>query len=90
MLNELEILGLRNPENVYRNLSIAQLVEHSLARGEGTLSESGALVVNTGKYTGRSPEDKFIVKDEVTEGCIDWGKVNVAISRDNYDGFSCI
>jgi len=53
--------------NVYRNLHAAALVEHSLRRGEGTrLAANGALVGWTGKRTGRSPKDKFTVKDVVT------------------------
>ena len=57
----LEKLGIINAKAVYRNLTPAQLTEHALCRGEGTLSNTGALVVKTGKYTGRSANDKFIV-----------------------------
>jgi len=85
MQKDLEKFGLINAKNVYRNLSVAELVEHSLARGEGMLAENGSLVVYTGKYTGRSPKDKFTVKDEVTENEIDWGKVNVPITKANFD-----
>ena len=55
----LEQLGIVNTAAVYRNLTPAQLTEHALRRGEGTLSATGALVVKTGKYTGRSANDKF-------------------------------
>ena len=57
----LEKLGILNPTAVWRNVSPAALVEAALIRGEGQLSDKGALVVTTGKYTGRSPEDKFVV-----------------------------
>ena len=59
----LEKLGIINAAAVYRNLTPAQLTEHALRRGEGTLSLTGALVVKTGKYTGRSANDKFIVDE---------------------------
>ena len=54
----LEYLGIANPVAVHRNLSVPALVERALARNEGTLSTTGALVVKTGKYTGRSANDK--------------------------------
>ncbi|MBO4412224.1 MAG: phosphoenolpyruvate carboxykinase (ATP) [Lachnospiraceae bacterium] len=72
------------PAKAYRNLKPAVLVEHALRRQEGTLSETGALVVTTGKYTGRSPKDKFIVDTPGVHDEIAWGKVNMPISRENY------
>ena len=68
----IEKLGIVNPKAVYRNLTPAQLTEAALRRGEGKLSNTGALVVTTGKYTGRSPKDKFIVMDENSKDTVWW------------------
>ena len=82
---ELAKYGIINPKNVYHNLSVPQLVEHALARGEGKLSATGALTVLTGKYTGRSPKDKFIVDTPAVHDSIAWGSVNVPITREKFD-----
>ncbi|MCD8010957.1 MAG: phosphoenolpyruvate carboxykinase (ATP), partial [Lachnospiraceae bacterium] len=81
----IEKLGIIGPKAVYRNLTPAQLTEAALRRGEGSLSNTGALVVETGKYTGRSPEDKFIVDTPTIHDDIAWGKVNRPISREKFD-----
>ena len=81
----LEALGIINATAVYRNLTPAQLTEHALRRGEGTLSNTGALVVKTGKYTGRSANDKFIVDTPAVHDEIAWGKVNRPIDKARYD-----
>ncbi len=81
----LEKLGIISPLAVYRNLSPAVLVEKALQRGEGCLMDNGALLVNTGKYTGRSPDDKFIVDSEGVHNEIAWGKVNRPISQEKFD-----
>lgn len=83
--NEIEALGIVAPKAVYRNLTPAKLVEMALVRNDGTLSETGALVVNTGKYTGRSPDDRFVVDLPEIHDEIDWGKVNVPISAEKYE-----
>jgi phosphoenolpyruvate carboxykinase (ATP) len=70
---------------VYHNLNVGKLVEHSLRKEGATLSETGALCVNTGKYTGRSPSDRFIVDSPSVHDKIDWGKVNVPISPEVFD-----
>ena len=80
----LEKLGITNTGKIYRNLEVARLVEESLKRGEGILMNTGALAVTTGKYTGRSPKDKFIVDTADVHDKIAWGSVNVAISEDKY------
>ncbi|MDB6062628.1 MAG: phosphoenolpyruvate carboxykinase [Verrucomicrobiaceae bacterium] len=70
---------------VYNDLSPAQLIEQGLARGEGVLADSGAFVVTTGKRTGRSPKDRFIVKDATTADTVDWGSVNQSIDPAKFD-----
>ncbi|MEG1473183.1 MAG: phosphoenolpyruvate carboxykinase (ATP) [Christensenella sp.] len=80
-----EKLGILNPTAVYRNLSPAALVEAALRRGEGQLSDKGALVVTTGKYTGRSPGDKFVVDTPLIHDEIAWGKINVPITREKFN-----
>lgn len=59
----LAAIGLQHTGNAFWNLSPAELVEHTLNRGLGVLADSGALVVDTGKFRGRAPKDKFTVKD---------------------------
>lgn len=71
--------------NANVQLSVPQLVEKVLERKEGTLSATGAVLATTGKYTGRSPKDKFIVQDEISKDKVDWGKVNQPISEDVFD-----
>jgi phosphoenolpyruvate carboxykinase (ATP) len=66
------------------NLGTPQLVESALANGEGRLAKDGPLVVATGKHTGRSASDKFIVRDAETENSIAWGKTNVAMSPEHF------
>ena len=85
IIDSLEALGLKNLGTIYRNLSVSQLVEFALARGEGQLSSNGALVVETGKYTGRSPNDRFIVDEPSSRDEVDWNNLNVPISEENFE-----
>ena len=82
---DLTYLGITATKEIYRNLPVAILTEKALARGEGTLSNTGALVVKTGKYTGRSANDKFIVDTPAVHDEIAWGKVNRPIDKATYD-----
>jgi phosphoenolpyruvate carboxykinase (ATP) len=82
----LKTLGLKNLGNVYWNLSGAGLYEESVRRGEAWISHLGPLVVRTGHHTGRSPNDKFIVREPTSEQKIAWGKVNQPLSEEKFDG----
>lgn len=83
---ELLFEGLRlNAGKVHRNLSVPNLVTRAVANGEGVLTDSGAICLNTGKYTGRSPEDRFIVDTADVHDDISWGKVNLPISEQVFD-----
>ncbi len=81
----LEAQGLTNISTAYWNLNSAELVEHAIRLGEGRLATNGALVVQTGKRTGRSPNDKFIVQASPSQELINWGKINVPIERERFD-----
>lgn len=69
----------------FYDLSSPLLVEKALEHNEGRLQNTGALVVNTGKRTGRSPRDRFIVRDHMTDETVDWGAVNQAFDPDKFD-----
>lgn len=70
---------------VYSNLSAKELVEIALSRGEGELAANEALVVRTGTRTGRSPKDRFIVRDAVTDSQVDWNTINQPLSSHAFD-----
>lgn len=69
-------------DNVLFDLPVSKLVEKSLMRNEGALTSTGALRVATGKYTGRSPKDKFIVMEDSIKDKVDWGEVNKPIEKE--------
>src|SRR3990167_3416439 len=74
-----------NMKSVSRvNLSVKELIDAALARGEGELASNQALVVKTGARTGRSPKDRFIVRDHVTEKAVDWNTINQPISPEKF------
>jgi phosphoenolpyruvate carboxykinase (ATP) len=81
----LERLGLSDLRSIRENLSPAMLVEESIRRGEATLSDSGALVAETGERTGRSPVDRFIVETAVTRNKIAWGEINKPFPSANFE-----
>ena len=83
--DELARHGIAVRGHVYWHPTTSQLYEHALARGEARLAEGGPLVVDTGAHTGRSPKDKFVVREPGSEERIGWGDVNAEISEDAYD-----
>jgi phosphoenolpyruvate carboxykinase (ATP) len=72
-------------DKVHRNLHSGILVEHAVRRGEGLLADNGAIVAYTGKHTGRSPNDKFTVKDPITAELVNWGKSNQPFDPEKFD-----
>ncbi|RFC54901.1 phosphoenolpyruvate carboxykinase (ATP) [Brumimicrobium aurantiacum] len=78
-------IGLDNLGSIFWNMSPAELVEDTVLLGEGVLTDSGAIAVNTGTFTGRSPEDRFIVCDEKTENSVWWGKINKKFDAEKFD-----
>ena len=76
--------GISTNATIFANLGTAPLVEHAVRNGEGLLARDGPLVVATGKHTGRSAKDKFIVRDAETEDTVWWGKTNVGMTPDHF------
>jgi phosphoenolpyruvate carboxykinase (ATP) len=80
----LEELGIRNVNTVWWNLNTPTLYEHALQRHEALLAQNGTLVVRTGQYTGRSPNDKYVVREPSSEDKIWWGNVNQPFDEERY------
>jgi phosphoenolpyruvate carboxykinase (ATP) len=78
-------LGLGKVANAYWNLTPKELQKETIDRGQGKVSSTGTLVVNTGEFTGRSPKDRFIVEDENTKDSVWWGDINLKFSPENFD-----
>lgn len=83
--NVISEIGLSNCKNVYWNLSVPELVEETIKRNQGVLTDTGSLMVDTGEFTGRSPKDKFVVKDHITENTVWWGDVNHPFDSAKFD-----
>ena len=82
----LEEQGIKASRTAHWNLVAPALIEQSVRDGTGTIAEGGALVVSTGAYTGRAPNDKFIVDEPGSSSNIWWGDVNLAMSEAHFDG----
>lgn len=86
MSNAALIDALKKQANqVFENLTTQELVEKALERGEGKLTDRGALAADTGEFTGRSPKDKFMVQDDKTKDTAWWGSVNQPFASDKFD-----
>ena len=86
MAVDIDTTALKQSANTnYQNLSPARLAEQAVLRGEGRFARNGAIVVETGARTGRSPKDRFIVDEPSTSESIHWGPVNQPIGSDTFD-----
>ena len=83
--NDLLNLGLSSANNVHYQLSPDELTNQTVQRNEGVLNDTGALVIKTGEFTGRSPKDKFIVKDSITESTVHWNEFNQPFETKYFD-----
>ncbi|MHA7128610.1 phosphoenolpyruvate carboxykinase (ATP) [Algoriphagus namhaensis] len=84
----LEYLKFSTSKDLYFNLPPAALIEHSLARGEGRLTSTGALMADTGKFTGRSPKDRYIVLDDKTKDAVWWGDINIPFDSEKFEALA--
>src|SRR6476469_8119082 len=80
----LESLGIKNA-NVHYQLSPDELHDITIKTGQGVEASTGALAINTREFTGRSPQDRFIVKDDITKDKVWWGKVNIPFEPAQFD-----
>jgi len=78
-------IGLKNSGSIHYQLSPEELIQDTLRIGDGVLNDTGALVIQTGEFTGRSPKDKFTVKDESTADSVHWNDFNIPIEPGFYD-----
>ncbi|MBL7751208.1 MAG: phosphoenolpyruvate carboxykinase (ATP) [Chitinophagaceae bacterium] len=78
-------LGLKRPERIHYQSSPEELADDTLRLGEGRLNDTGALVIDTGEFTGRSPKDKFIIRDTMTDKSVNWNEFNIPLDPKYYD-----
>ena len=81
----LDQIGLNKVSKIHRNLNVDNLIDEILKNNEGVISSTGAPIVDTGKFTGRSPKDKYIVDEPSSNSQIWWGKVNQKINEKVFD-----
>lgn len=81
----LETIGLNTSKTEFWNLSPEKLATLTDELRQGKFADNGAIAVNTGEFTGRSPQDRFIVKDSLTENAVDWNKINLPFDAGKFD-----
>lgn len=86
VIEEFKQMGLGSASEIQYQLDSDHLIQEAVNNKEGVISDTGALMVDTGKFTGRSPKDRFVVKDGITENSVWWGNVNIPISEEHFDG----
>ena len=84
-LAALEKLGLSKTQTVHYQLTPDELAQHTIRLGQGELNDTGALVIKTGEFTGRSPKDKFTVKDDITKDSVHWNDFNIPVEPEVFD-----
>ncbi len=84
-MNSQVLIPFRNEGERFYQLSPAELYEHMIVTGEGVLADNGSIVVDTGNFTGRSPKDRYIVKDDLTATTVDWGSINIPMTPENFE-----
>jgi phosphoenolpyruvate carboxykinase (ATP) len=84
-LPDLGYLNLSRKSNILYQLTPVQLIEEAIHRNEGVLTDAGALAIDTGEFTGRSPKDRFIVEDDITRDSVWWGEVNIKFDSNKFD-----
>lgn len=85
MVNDFDKLGLEDTKEVFYNLSYDELFKHEVKNNEGRVSSNGTFMVDTGIFTGRSPKDKYFVKQDPSKKYIAWGKINQPISKELFE-----
>ena len=85
LLKALEKIGLHPTKHVHYQLTPAELTEQTLQQKQGVLNDTGALLINTGEFTGRSPKDKFTVKDALTADSVHWNEFNLPLEEKYFD-----
>ena len=85
VIPDLTYLSISNKKKVHYQKEVAELVETAILKQEGHLTSTGALAADTGRFTGRSPKDRFIVYDAQTKDNVWWGAINQPIGTDSFD-----